>query len=37
MNPEDLRTIDGVIYLTFQAACVALELVEEDSEWIKCF
>ena len=33
---EDLRTIAGIVYPTFQAACVALGLLEDDHEWIDC-
>ena len=33
---EDLRTIAGIVYPTFQAACVALGLLEDDREWIDC-
>jgi hypothetical protein len=34
---EDLRTIDGIQYPTFQAACLAKGLLEDDQEWINCF
>ena len=34
---KDLRTIAGTVYPTFQAACVALGLLEDDREWIDCF
>jgi hypothetical protein len=30
---EDLHTIDGVLYLTFQQTCLALRLLEDDGEW----
>lgn len=30
---EDLRTVDGVIYDTYQAACLKLELIGDDKEW----
>ena len=33
---EDLRTVDGVIYESFKAACVARGLLEDDEEWIQC-
>ena len=33
----DLRTIDGIEHSTFQAACLALGLINDDSEWIACF
>ena len=29
---EDLRTVDGVIYESFKAACVAQGLLEDDEE-----
>ena len=29
----DLRTVDGVEYDTFQGACEALGLLEDDSGW----
>lgn len=34
---NDLRTVDGVEYPTFQEACQVLGLVEDDSEWRQCF
>lgn len=33
---EDIRTAAGTVYPTFQAACVALGLLEDDREWIDC-
>ena len=33
---EHLRTVAGTLYPTFQAACVALGLLEDDREWIDC-
>jgi len=33
---EDLHTIDGVLYPTFQQACLALGLLEDDGEWNCC-
>ena len=33
---ESLRTVDGVIYETFKAACIARGLLEDDEEWIQC-
>ena len=33
---EYLRTVVGTLYPTFQAACVALGLLDDDSEWIDC-
>ena len=33
---EDLWTVDGVIYESFKAACVARKLLEDDEEWIQC-
>ena len=33
---EHLRTVAGTLYPTFQAACVALGLLDDDSEWIDC-
>ena len=33
---EDLQTIDGVLSTTNKAACVALGLCDDDSEWIDC-
>jgi hypothetical protein len=32
----DLRTVNGQLYPTFKAACLALGLLEDDSEWIHC-
>ena len=34
---EALRTINGDLYPTFKAACIALGLLEDDSEWTYCF
>jgi hypothetical protein len=34
---EYLRTVEGTIHPTFQAACIALGLVEDDNEWVSCF
>lgn len=34
---EDLRTVDGIIYPSFQLACQALGLLEDDKEWVRCF
>lgn len=34
---EYLRTLDDVVHPTFQAACVARGLLDDDSEWISCF
>ena len=33
---EHLRTVDGTLHPTFQAACVALGLLDDDREWIDC-
>jgi hypothetical protein len=33
---ENLRTIDGVVYPTFQAACGAMGLLQDDHEWDAC-
>ncbi len=33
---ENLRTIDGVVYPTFQAACGAMGLLQDDQEWDAC-
>ena len=32
---EDLRTVNGVLYDSFAAACLALGLIEDDDKWIK--
>jgi hypothetical protein len=34
---EDLRTVHGVLYPTFQAACIALGLLQNDQSWVSCF
>lgn len=34
---QDLRIIDGILYLIFQAICVARGLLKDDHEWMKCF
>ena len=31
-----LRTDNGVVYTTFKEACIALELCEDDTQWIAC-
>ena len=33
---EDLRTINGAVHQDFKSACIALELCEDDSQWITC-
>ncbi|KAA6411530.1 MAG: hypothetical protein FRX48_04810 [Lasallia pustulata] len=34
---EDLCTVDGQLCQSFQAACFALGLLEDDREWVSCF
>ena len=34
---EDLRTSDGTLHPTFQAACIARGLLEDDRDWVICF
>lgn len=34
---EDLRTIDGIEYETFQEACYAAGVLSRDNEWENCF
>jgi len=31
---EDLRTVEGVQHPTFRAACIALHLCDDDSQWV---
>jgi hypothetical protein len=33
---EDLRTFNGITYLTFKESCVARGLVQTDEEWLLC-
>jgi len=33
----NLHTIRGTEYLTYQQACLALGLLEDNREWIQCF
>ena len=33
---EYLRTVDGILYPTFQSACRALGLLESDAQWNNC-
>lgn len=33
---ECIRTVNGVTYKTFKAACYALGLLDDDKEWIDC-
>lgn len=35
-NYEDIKTINGVTYPTFKAACYALGLLDDDKEWNDC-
>ncbi|XP_053593876.1 uncharacterized protein LOC128667531 [Microplitis demolitor] len=30
---KDIRTVNGVVYQSYQAACKALDLIEDDSHW----
>ncbi|KAA6408564.1 MAG: atp-dependent dna helicase pif1 [Lasallia pustulata] len=34
---EHLRTVNGLIYSTFQTACLARGLLQDNNEWILCF
>ena len=34
---EHLCTVNGLIHSTFQAACLARDLLQDDNEWILCF
>ena len=34
---KSIYTIEGILHSIFQAACVALGLLENDGEWISCF
>jgi hypothetical protein len=34
---EDLRTLNNVLYDTFQEACLARGLIENDQAWVQCF
>ena len=34
---EHLRTVAGTLHPTFQSACIALGLLEDDCKWINCF
>lgn len=33
---EDLRTVNGVLHPSFQEACVARGLLQDDAEWVRC-
>lgn len=33
---QHLRTVNGVVHHTFQQACLALGLLENDNEWMQC-
>ena len=33
---EHLHTVDGALYPTYKAACLALGLLEDDREWDRC-
>ena len=32
-----MRTNNGQIYSTYQEACLALGIMQDDAEWIQCF
>ena len=34
---EHLRTVNDILYPTFKQACIALQLLNDDNEWIACF
>jgi hypothetical protein len=34
---EDLRTSEGILHPTFQAACIARGLLADDRDWVVCF
>jgi len=34
---DNLRTINSQTYATFQQACLALGIIQDDTEWIQCF
>jgi hypothetical protein len=34
---EDFKTVDRVVYLSFQAAYAARGFVENDADWTECF
>ena len=34
---EHLRTVDGVVYPNYKAACLALGLFDDNNEWTSCF
>jgi hypothetical protein len=34
---EDLRTTNDILHPTFQAACIAHGLLEDDRDWVICF
>ena len=33
---EDIRTVDGIMQESFNKACIALGLLENDEMWINC-
>ena len=33
---KDIRTVDGITFDTFKAACIARNLLDDDIEWVKC-
>ncbi|XP_070529768.1 ATP-dependent DNA helicase pif1-like [Cardiocondyla obscurior] len=33
---DDLKTVNGIIHQTFTETCLALGLVEDDDEWVRC-
>lgn len=35
-NFEQIRTINGIIYPTYSAACYAMGLLDDDNEWKDC-
>lgn len=34
---QHLRTLDNTVHPTFQAACVARGLLDDDTKWVGCF
>jgi len=33
---QDLRTVDGSVHGTFKEACIAMQLLADDSQWENC-
>jgi hypothetical protein len=33
---EDIRTLNGIVYTSYKAACEALGFLDDEKEWLDC-